>query len=62
MSAEVGDKAPELTVVNNERKAVTVGDLQGKAAVLVFFPGAFTKLPIFSNPRHSKTFSHGFPI
>lgn len=42
MSAEVGDKAPELTVVNNERKAVTVGDLQGKAAVLVFFPGAFT--------------------
>jgi peroxiredoxin len=42
MSVEVGDQAPELTVVNNERKSVTLGDLQGKTTVLVFFPGAFT--------------------
>ncbi|MCL0101545.1 peroxiredoxin [Dehalococcoidia bacterium] len=42
MSAELGQPAPELTVVNNERKPVTLADLKGKTAVLVFFPGAFT--------------------
>ena len=42
MSAEIGEHAPELTLINNERKNFTLGDLDGKPAVLVFFPGAFT--------------------
>ena len=42
MSAEIGQQAPELTAINNERQPVTLGDINGKTAVLVFFPGAFT--------------------
>ena len=42
MSAEIGQQAPELTAINNERQPVTLGDIKGKTAVLVFFPGAFT--------------------
>ena len=40
MSAEVGQSAPELTAINNERQPVTLADLKGKTTVLVFFPGA----------------------
>ena len=42
MSAEIGKQSPELTAINNERQPVTLGDIKGKTAVLVFFPGAFT--------------------
>ena len=42
MSAEIGQQAPELTAINNERQPVTLRDIKGKTAVLVFFPGAFT--------------------
>ena len=42
MSAEIGQQAPELTAINNQRQPVTLGDIKGKTAVLVFFPGAFT--------------------
>ena len=42
MAAEVGQPAPELSAVNNERKPVAVADLKGKTTVLAFFPGAFT--------------------
>tara|TARA_B100001750_G_C15028961_1_gene360839 strand:- start:30 stop:497 length:468 start_codon:yes stop_codon:yes gene_type:complete len=42
MPAEVGHEAPELTLVNNQRQPVTLADLKGTPAVLVFFPGAFT--------------------
>ena len=42
MTADVGEPAPELNVVNNQRQPVTLADLKGKPAVLVFFPGAFT--------------------
>jgi len=42
MPADVGQQAPELSVVNNERKPVAIGDLKGKTTVLAFFPGAFT--------------------
>ena len=33
MSAEVGQSAPELTAINNERQPVTLGDIKGKTAV-----------------------------
>ncbi len=42
MSVEVGQSAPELTAINNDRQPVTLADLKGKTSVLVFFPGAFT--------------------
>ena len=42
MPAEVGHEAPELTLINNQRQPVTLADLKGTPAVLVFFPGAFT--------------------
>ena len=42
MSAEVGQPAPDLTLINNERQPVTLADIKGKTVVLVFFPGAFT--------------------
>tara|TARA_B100000945_G_C20387681_1_gene600595 strand:+ start:335 stop:859 length:525 start_codon:yes stop_codon:yes gene_type:complete len=42
MSAEVGQSAPELTLINNERQPVTLADIKGKTTVLAFFPGAFT--------------------
>ena len=42
MSSEIGQSAPQLKLVNNERKSFTLDDLGSKPAVLVFFPGAFT--------------------
>lgn len=42
MLVEVGQRAPDATLVNSDRKAVKVSELRGKPAVLAFFPGAFT--------------------
>ncbi|MGH2405399.1 MAG: peroxiredoxin [bacterium] len=42
MAVEVGQRAPDATLVNYDRKAVKLGELRGKPAVLAFFPGAFT--------------------
>lgn len=42
MAVDVGQRAPDATLVNVDRKAVKLGELRGKPAVLVFFPGAFT--------------------
>ncbi len=42
MAVEVGQKAPEVTLVNADRKAVKLSELKGKTTVLAFFPGAFT--------------------
>ena len=42
MAVEVGQKAPEVALVNTDRKAVKISDLRGKTTVLAFFPGAFT--------------------
>ena len=42
MSAEEGQPAPDLTLINNERQPVTLADIKVKTVVLVFFPGAFT--------------------
>lgn len=40
--AEVGQQAPELKLLNTDRKPVALSDLKGKKTILLFFPGAFT--------------------
>ena len=42
MAVEVGQQAPDATLVNTDRKAVRLSDLRGKTTVLAFFPAAFT--------------------
>ncbi len=42
MAIEVGQEAPDIRLVNAERKATRLSELRGKPAVLAFFPGAFT--------------------
>jgi peroxiredoxin len=42
MAAEVGQKAPEFTLVGTDLKAVGVKDFAGKNVVLAFYPAAFT--------------------
>jgi len=42
VAVEVGHQAPDVALVNYDRKAVRVSDLRGKPIVLAFFPGAFT--------------------
>ena len=44
MSAEVGSKAPEFTLTNQERQPVSLGATHGKTVVLAFFPAAFTSV------------------
>lgn len=39
---EVGEKAPEFTLVNHDRKPVSLSNYRGRKVVLAFFPGAFT--------------------
>jgi peroxiredoxin len=42
LAVEAGQQAPNVMLVNADRKAVTLGDFFGKPTVLAFFPGAFT--------------------
>jgi glutaredoxin-dependent peroxiredoxin len=42
MSAEVGTKAPDFTLTNQDREAVTLSALKGKPVVLAFLPAAFS--------------------
>jgi peroxiredoxin len=42
MSADVGSKAPDFTLMNQERQPVTLSALKGKPVVLAFFPAAFS--------------------
>lgn len=42
MALKVGDKAPDFTLVDTERKERKLSEFSGKTDVLVFFPGAFT--------------------
>ena len=43
MAAEVGSKAPEFTLVNQDRQNVTLSQEHGSGnVVLAFFPGAFS--------------------
>ena len=44
MAVEVGQRVPDVALVNQERKAVKLSELVGKPTVLVFFPGAFTSV------------------
>ena len=44
MSAEVGSKAPEFTLTNQDRQQVSLGATHGKTVVLAFFPAAFTSV------------------
>lgn len=42
MAVQVGQQAPDATLINAERKPVKISDLRGKTTVLAFFPAAFT--------------------
>jgi peroxiredoxin len=42
MSAEVGQKAPQFTLVNTDLKPTSLSGFAGKNVVLAFYPGAFT--------------------
>jgi peroxiredoxin len=42
MAADVGQKAPQFTLVNTDLKGVSLSDFAGKNVVLAFYPAAFT--------------------
>lgn len=42
LMVEVGDKAPDFTLKNASKEAVTLSELHGKTVILAFYPGAFT--------------------
>jgi peroxiredoxin len=45
MAAEVGSKAPDFTLMNQDRQPVTLSDARGKQnVVLAFFPAAFSSV------------------
>jgi len=41
-SLTVGDKAPDFTLFNTGKQAITLSELKGQNVVLLFFPLAFT--------------------
>lgn len=42
VAVEIGQRVPDVQLVNYDRKAVKISELLGKPTVLAFFPGAFT--------------------
>jgi len=42
VALNVGDKAPNFTLLDTDRKERTLAEFLGKKTVLAFFPGAFT--------------------
>jgi glutaredoxin-dependent peroxiredoxin len=44
MSTEVGSKAPDFTLTNQDRQPVTLSEQRGKPVVLAFFPAAFSSV------------------
>ena len=44
MAAEVGSKAPDFTLTNQDREPVTLSRQRGKPVVLAFFPAAFSSV------------------
>ena len=44
MSVDVGSKAPDFTLINEERQPVTLSQQRGKPVVLAFFPAAFSSV------------------
>ena len=44
MSAEVGTRAPDFTLPNQDREPVTLSQHKGRPIVLAFFPAAFSSV------------------
>jgi peroxiredoxin len=44
MSADVGSKAPDFTLMNQDREPVTLSAQRGHPVVLAFFPAAFSSV------------------
>lgn len=44
MSLKINETAPDIKLVNTEKKEVSLSDLKGKNTVLLFFPLAFTSV------------------
>jgi peroxiredoxin len=44
MSVDVGSKAPDFTLTNQDRQAVTLSQQRGRPVVLAFFPAAFSSV------------------
>jgi peroxiredoxin len=44
MSVDVGSKAPDFTLTNEERQPVTLSQHRGQPVVLAFFPAAFSSV------------------
>jgi len=42
MSVDVGSRAPDFTLTNQDRQPVKLSDQRGKPVVLAFFPAAFS--------------------
>jgi peroxiredoxin len=42
MALKVGDKAPDFTLTDTERKPRALNEFLGKKTLLLFYPGAFT--------------------
>ena len=42
MSIDVGSKAPDFTLMNDDREPVTLSEHRGRPVVLAFFPAAFS--------------------
>ena len=44
MAADVGSKAPDFTLTNQDRQPVTLSEQRGRPVVLAFFPAAFSSV------------------
>jgi peroxiredoxin len=44
MAVDVGSKAPDFTLMNQERQPVKLSEQQGRPVVLAFFPAAFSSV------------------
>ena len=44
MAVDVGSKAPDFTLTNQDREAVTLSGQKGRPVVLAFFPAAFSSV------------------
>jgi glutaredoxin-dependent peroxiredoxin len=42
MAIQIGNKAPEFTLFDTEKKSRSLSEFRGKKVVLAFYPGAFT--------------------
>src|SRR6185436_15728233 len=44
MAADLGSKAPDFTLTNQDRQPVTLSEQRGRPVVLAFFPAAFSSV------------------